>query len=300
MRASAAWRPLGVIVLGGAGVACGLTLVGSGGPDDGGGGGEDASTTDGHAVTPDGGVDGEDPNPSLDAGCVPVVVDDTLTTVNPMRWFGSSTQADYPAAKDPGNGQTMIALNASMQPSQRAGLWLRDRVPTTAFDVTFDYLVACKDDQYCADGMAAAWVDTEDAGSLGNGGAGRTLGIPKLSGGAAAIRLDVKLSDPDLAEDTFPTLMLHAMDAGPTDSSPTKVLRVDTLVRELRRVQLRLRKGQLTVMTSNDAGDVISAVGPTRSGFVGYFGFTASTGLHYDAAYVSSFHGEFYACDPPQ
>lgn len=284
--------------LGGAAVACGLTVVGSGSSDAG---------DDGPAITPaldaaiDTGEDGgrKDPQPSPDAGCVPVVVDDALTTFDELRWLASSTQADYPSAQDAGVGKPMVAVNASMQPSQRTGFWLRERVPTTAFDVTFDYLVVCTAGAYCADGVAAAWVDTNDAGALSNAGGGEALGIPRLSGGAAAIRLDVRLSNPNLSEDTFPTLMVHAMDAGPSAQTPTKKVTLDTLVGELRRVTLRLRNGQLSASSANDAGESVSIVGPTRSGFVGYFGFTAATGSHTDATYVGSFHGEFYDCEPP-
>lgn len=301
MGAPSAWRAFAVVGIGGAAVACGLSIVGSG-PGEAGPGDDAATSTEPRdAATVDVAVDGEEPRPTEDAGCVPVVFDDALTTIDELRWFREGTQADYPMAKDPGSGKTMVAINASMQASQRSGLWLRERVPTTAFDVSFEYLVACNDGQYCADGVAASWVDTSDAGTLGNGFGGKSLGIPKLSGGAAGIRLDVKLSDPDLGEDTFPTLLVHAMDAGPSDDTPSKSLRHDTLIGVLRTVKLRLRKGQLTVSTATaaDAGDAVSIVGATRSGFVGYFGFTASTGSHYDAAYVSSFHGEFYACDPP-
>jgi hypothetical protein len=286
-----------MFALGGAAVACGLTLAGSA-PEETSEGHEDASAISPHDAALDTGGDGDEQPPTEDAGCVPVVVDDPLTTLDTTRWLTSSEQVDYPTPKDPGIGTTMVAINPVMQPSQRAGLWLRQPVPTTAFDVSFDYLLACTDGQYCADGMAAAWVDTNDAGTLSNGGGGKALGIPKLSGGAAAIKLDVKLSAPDLAEDTFPSVMVHAMDAGPSDKTPTKVQRLDTLVGELRTVTLRLRKGQLTVSTSNDAGDAITVVGPTRSGFVGYFGFSAATGSHYDAAYVGSFHGKFYSCEP--
>lgn len=276
-----------------------LSVVASGGPGE---AGEDAATSepkDG-ASARETGVDVADALVDQDAGCVPsVVVDDPLTTISVLTWQTYSIQADYPAPKDPGSGTLMAAINASMQPSQRAGMWLRQPVPTTAFDVSFDYLIACKGGEYCADGLAAAWLDTTDAGALEKGNPGKELGIPKLPGGAAAIKLDVKLSDPNLNEDTFPTLIVHAMDAGTSDKAPTSTLRGDALVGELRRVKMRLRKGQLIVDSTNDAGTSISVTGPTRSGFVGYFGFTASTGLHFDAAYVGSFHGEFYACEPP-
>lgn len=282
-----------------AAVACGLTVVGSG-PED---AGPDTTLPSVEppeaAAADDAGVDGEDPKPSEDAGCVPIVIDDPLTAIDELRWLKSSTQADYPMAKDAGTGTTMAAVNASMQPSQRAGLWLRERVPTTAFDVTFDYLVACNDGAYCADGVAVAWVDTTNTSDLSNGNAGRALGIPKLGGGAAAIKLDVKLADPDDEEDTFPTLMIHAMDAGPSDETPTGTTVMNSLVGELRKATLRLRDGKLTVTSSNAAGEVVTVSGPTRSGFLAYFGFSASTGLHFDAAFVGSFHGEFYACQPP-
>ncbi|CAN5678770.1 hypothetical protein BH11MYX4_BH11MYX4_30060 [soil metagenome] len=296
MRFSAAWRGVVAVVLGGGAVACGLSAVASGSFDT---GDDDASVAPREdAVASEAGADAADAQPDADAGCVPIIVDDALTTISTLRWLTVSSQADYPKAKDPGTGTTMVAINASMQPSQHAALWLRDPVPTTAFDVTFDYLLACESGQYCADGIAAAWLDTGDAGALANANPGKELGIPKLGGGAAAIKLDVKLSAPNTAEDTFPTLIVHAMDAGTSDGTPTKMLRADALVGELRRITLRLRKGQLTVVSSNDAGAAISVVGPTRSGFVGYFGLAASTGLHYDAAYVGSFHGEFYACEP--
>ncbi|MEI9885768.1 MAG: hypothetical protein WDN08_04565 [Rhizomicrobium sp.] len=184
---------------------------------------------------------------------MPVVIDDPLTIISPIRWLLTSSQADYPQSADPGTGTMMAAINASMQPSQRAGLWLRDPVPTTAFDVTFDYIVVCDDDEPCADGVAAAWLDTGDAGVLATGNPGKELAIPKVSGGAVAIKVDVKLSKPDPKEDTFPTLIVHDMDAGTSDNTPTKMVRADTLVGALRRVKLRLRKGQLTVVNTDDA-----------------------------------------------
>jgi hypothetical protein len=297
MRRSAAWRYAGVGLLGGGAFACGLSVVASGEGD----AGEDAATVEPRdgAVASETSVDGADATFDQDAGCVPaVVIDDPLTTISILTWQTYSSQADYPQAKDPGSGTLMAAINASMQPSQHAGLWLRNPVPTTAFDVSFDYLLACTAGEYCADGVAAAWLDTADAGALEKGNPGIELGIPKLGGGAAAIKLDVKLSSPNTAEDTFPTLIVHAMDAGTSPKTPTAMLRGDALVGELRRVKMRLRKGVLTVDSTNDAGTAISVAGPTRSGFVGYFGFTASTGAHYDAAYIGAFHGEFYACDP--
>jgi len=295
MRRSAAWRYVLVGLLGTGAFACGLSVVASGAGD----GSEDAAT-----VTPqDGAIVSEtgvaDARVDQDAGCVPaVVIDDPLTTISVLTWQTYSSQSDYPTAKDAGTGVLMAAINASMQPSQHAGMWLREPVPTTAFDVSFDYLIRCKNDESCADGLAAAWLDTADAGALEEGNPGKELGIPKLPGGAAAIKLDVKLSAPDLSEDTFPTLIVHAMDAGTSDKTPTAMLRGDALVGEVRRITMRLRKGMLTVDSSNDAGTSITVTGPTRSGFLGYFGFTASTGAHYDAAYVGSFHGEFYACEP--
>ena len=297
MRRSAAWRYVGVAALGGGAFACGISVVASGAGD----GAADAAAVepqDGAIPTADG-ADGADANRSKDSGCVPVVVDDPLTgtTISVLTWQTVSSQADFPQAKDPGTGTLMAAINPTNQTSRHAGLWLRNPVPTTAFDVSFDYLIACEADEYCADGVAAAWLDTLDASALETGNPGKELGIPKLGGGAAAIKLDVKLSDPK-GDDTFPTLIVHAMDAGTSDKTPTNMERADALVGELRRIKLHLRKGQLTVDSIDDAGTAITVAGPTRSGFVGYFGFAASTGLHYDSAYIGSFHGEFYACEP--
>ena len=212
MRRSVAWRYVGVAALGGGAVACGISVVASGAGD----GAEDAATVDpldGAIATADS-ADGADANGSKDAGCIPVIVDDPLTSISVLTWQTVSSQSDFPQAKDPGTGTLMAAINATNQPSQHAGLWLRNPVPTTAFDVSFDYLLACKAGEYCADGVAAAWLDTLDAGALEKGNPGKELGIPRLSGGAAAIKLDVKLSDPNPGEDTFPTLIVHAMDAG--------------------------------------------------------------------------------------
>ncbi len=298
MRRSAAWRYVGVAALGAGAFACGLSVVASGNGD----GADDAAAVEPQdsSASADGSssADGADANRSKDSGCVPVVVDDPLTSISVLTWQTVSSQSDFPQAKDPGTGTLMAALNATDQPSQHAGLWLRHPVPTTAFDVSFDYLIACKGGQYCADGVAAAWLDTLDAGALEKGNPGKELGIPKQSGGAAAVKLDVKLSDPNVGDDTFPTLIVHAMEAGTSTTSPTNMKVDNALVGQLRRIKLHLRKGQLTVDSIDDAGAAITVVGATRSGFVGYFGFAASTGAHYDSAYIGSFHGEFYACEP--
>ena len=283
--------------LGAGAFACGISVVASGNGD----GADDAATVDppdGPLATTDS-ADGADANRSKDSGCVPVVVDDPLnaTTISVLTWQTVSSQSAFPQTKDPGTGTLMAALNAT-EKSQNAGLWLRNPVPTTAFDVSFDYLIACAEGEYCADGVAAAWLDTLDAGALEQGNPGKELGIPKQPGGAAAVKLDVKLSAPDPKDDTFPTLIVHAMEAGTSDTSATSMKRGDALVGEVRRITLHLRKGQLTVNSTNDAGTTIAVVGATRSGFVGYFGFAASTGAHYDSAYIGAFHGEFYACEP--
>ena len=218
MAARSAWRALAVVGIGAAAVACGLSIVGSG-PGDA-GSDDDASTgiDPREAAAADTAVEGGEPRPTEDAGCVPVIYDDALTTLDELRWIREGTQADYPAAKDSGRGKTMFAINASMQASQRS--------------------------RRCS---CTQWMP------------------------------------------------------GPPDETPSKALRHDTLVGVLRSVKLRLRKGQLTASTATaaDAGDAVSIVGATRSGFVGYFGFTASTGSHYDAAYVGSFHGDSTAGNQP-
>jgi hypothetical protein len=255
------------------------------------------SSTDldgGEEVTTDANGDaGGGGDAGADAACVPTVIDDALSTIDLSRWLPSPSMGGFPKADPnaPGMAKPMIALIDPMKASQRGGLWLNTPVPTHAFDVTFDYFIDCPNNDFCADGLAAGWIDTTSALDLAGGNGGGALALPNKNGGAVTITMlknmtsGYTLNPVTLATRTITT-------SAPGDS--TMSIADDSLVKQLRTASLRLRNGKVSVTIGG-----LTITGTTASDFTGYFGFTAATGTNFDGVYISSFHGEFYDCDPP-
>jgi len=157
--------------------------------------------------------------------------------------------------------------------------------------VTFDYIINCNGT--CADGMAVMWLNPQDAEDLEDGEGGERVGVPKAPGGAWSITL-LKNFDTGTTEKA-PTLTIHRLTdgmPGMTGSNQSS----DTLVRSLRTVTMKYRKGKASfsipgVATTSDQ--------EAPGGFMGYFGFTAASGSQSQAAFVSSFRGVFADCDLP-
>jgi hypothetical protein len=228
-----------------------------------------------------------------DAGCVPTVIDDALSTIDVQRWLPAPSMGGFPKAdpNPPGMPKPMIALITPMTAHLSGGLWLSAPVPTHAFDVTFDYFVDCPNpgDAYnslCADGLAVAWIDTKNALDLAGGKDGNSLALPTMRGGAVTITVaqNDKQTPVTLAIRTITTV---------APGSASKSITNDSLVKRLNTAAIRLRNGKVAVTVRG-----LGIEGSTASDFVGYFGFTAATGDAKQGAYVSSFHGEFYDCDP--
>lgn len=252
-------------------------------------GDSDATTDAGVTTDADSSVDAD-----ADAGCVPTVIDDALSTIDLERWITTANGPGYPQVEPspPGVAKAMISLIPPMTASKRGAIWLKTPVPTRAFDVKLEYFVNCPYNAVCADGFGVAWLDTPDAADLPIANGGGALGIPDKKGGAVTVTL---LKNMTINYTLNPvTLAVRTItDAAPGISDAASI--DDGLVKQLRGMTIRLRKGVATVTV----GGTTTTTGNTDSDFVGYVGIAAATGSSVDAVYVSSFHGEFYDCDPP-
>jgi hypothetical protein len=296
-------------------VGCGVDVVGVPAPMDGGPsvttppstspGTTDAapvltdSGADGSIVTPgDSGTDGDAPSDGgVDAPvpCLPTVIDDPLTTLDLSRWIKVSNDAAYPTVEEPPSQNVAMVVLLDMQQARRSGFWLKDPVPTRAFDVSFKYLVLCPMGNHCGDGFGVGWYNTTSPADLANADTGGGLGMPKTPGGALTISLLKNFQSNDTIKPVTQQI-LSVTNGLPGVVSTTSSS--DAYVRELRTVTLRLRSGVLAV-TNAGASSSQSTSGATTSSFTGMFGFHAGTGGDTGGFYIGSFHGEFYACDPP-
>jgi hypothetical protein len=302
-------------------VACGLDAVGAqaisdaspnGAPDgaapsegEGGGDGDGASPG-----LPDGDVPEATTIPfdagEVDAGCNTVTIDDPLSSISPSRWLVTSNgnNAGLPAVVGTTAGD--IVKLVTTRGGSRGGLWLANPVPLAAFDVQFTVYGACEStdwwDYSCADGLAAAWLDTTGVSSglgaaLGNAGSGSTLGIPTgLSG--AGIAIDYFQNAAPLSDPFVPSLETIAIDGTkpPATYDWTKAAAQHThLSGYTHTIGLRLRGTTLSVSYDGAPAYAPVTVPATPSGT---FGFTAATGGESAVFYVWDFHAVFYDCVP--
>lgn len=283
----AGWGRTGLFVGIAAVTACGLELVGTpyGDPL----AMSDASTNDGSARDASAVRDAKGP-------CTPTVVDDAFTDLDTLKWYSTTNDPGYPAVLSPPlKGPSMAALLAPNQNDRRGGLWLARPVPMLAFDVKFNYLVACPDSGACGDGIAAVWLDTTKESDLHDASLGDTLGVPRGQGVAVTVSLFLTNASTSTDEILVPpslSVVAFTADQGPPHGK-VSTLPIPELVGQRRTVKLRYRDGELSV--SDGEKELRANVVPPDLGF---FGFTAATGGASGSFYVSSFRGEFYSCEP--
>lgn len=229
----------------------------------------------------------------VDSGCNPIVIDDPLNTaVNTNLWIKANNDAaaDYPKLETNVIAtKAMTALIAPFGGSKRGGIWLKQRVPTRSFTVTFEYLVRCQG--LCADGLAFSWTNPPNEAGLNTGGIGDGLGVPDAPGGAFSVMYIKNYEGGGTTKE--PTLALHRLTTTMPGAIPSSQT-FDDLVRQLRAVTIRYRNGNATFSTPG-----LSASGQAPGDFLGYVGFSAGSGSSSQAVFVSSFHGEFADCDLP-
>jgi hypothetical protein len=295
-------------------LACGLDLVGTS-PDAGAGASPEAGAADG-AQPLDGAADGgpEDiadadtfevgstPFDSgvVDAGCETDPIDDPLSSIDPTRWLTVSNLTGYPRPERSGN-TNILHLLTSAYTGEYTGLWLKNAMPMTSFDVEFTVYGQCGNhyiwDPDCADGMAAVWLDTTTpgTGALSSAASGSTLGIPRSLSGAG-LALDFYPNAP-LGDQSAPALEVLAINGAKNPATYPWVVKSSPhgqLPGVTHRVRLSARGGSLAVFYD----DAIQFGGPVPIPTVarGSFGFTAATGSQTAYFYIWDFHAVFYDC----
>ncbi len=271
-------------------VACGLELRGEGTsiglPD----GSSDGAPSDVAAA------DQEPPPPT--PGCV-VEIDDALGGIDETRWMRILDQeADsqgLPKGETVGTQSHIVLAREGLQWA-RAGIFLRNAVPTNAFDIAFDFALVCLGG--CADGFAAAWLETTSEQALGNANDAHALGIPTgVRGGAVAIDL---FKNSETNDDQTPNLQILDIDPtkqpGDYDWSVQSSQTFPTIYATGHHVELRLRSSALKLVMD---GITLREGIVVPSGFEGTFGFVGATGNQTATMVVHHLKAKFYRCDAP-
>lgn len=274
--------------------ACGLQVLGKGGPAD---GGADASAE--LDAGDDASLDGpeEEGGSIVDAGCS-VVVDDPFAVLDPSLWLTTqdSENADYPKVVSIGS-ENLLALIAQNEKQARGGVWLRSNVPLTGFDLDFNFRTSCS---LCGDGFTVSWVAPATPDALDDAVDDKGLGVPsKLAGGAVAVDL---YTNGDLGDTDTPNVSLLDLDGTKVPGSyrwivTTSAKRVDLLnASGGSTLSLRLRG---TTMVVRVDGEVVTQGNVQTALAEGRFGFTASTGGRVSGFFVKDVKATFYRCDAP-
>jgi hypothetical protein len=235
--------------------------------------------------------------PDRDALCV-VTIDDALGSIDETRWmrvFDAEADASGLPKIETVDGQKAVVLAKEGVRWARGAIWLRNAVPTTAFDVAFDFKIDCEND--CADGLAAAWLDTTSEQALGNANEAGTLGIPaNVRGGAVAVDI---YRNGQSNDDPTPNIQILDIDGvrapGDYDWSVQTSNVYPSIDATGHHVELRLRDGQVRVVMDG----VAVREAKVTSAFEGTFGFTAATGGVSATFAVHHLRAKFYRCDVP-
>jgi hypothetical protein len=240
------------------------------------------------------------PTPTPDAGtpCSPEVeVVDALTTgldtLNRWKLEADASNVGYPRIEPSPFGVAALSLLRGATSDARGGLWLRERVPTQAFDISLSFFIGC---DACADGLAVAWLEALDLRVTDNANTGRSFGLPRaVRGGAAAIDL---YQNAETGDGTAPGLQLLDLDGvrDPGTYGWTKAaLPVPGVTKAEHKLELRARKGDVEARI--DGGPSVKA--RVKVGFLeGLFGITAATGGDTARFFVRNLDARFYRCDP--
>jgi hypothetical protein len=277
--------------------ACGLGVVGAGPPEliapDGSTSNEGgaAPEQDGSSRAADGDVT---PRPKCDGGRYV----DSLSTLDASSWIvlHDSSNGDYPKIDPSAEGPALSLVQPGAAASLGA-IWLGAPIAMKAFDVTFRYLMTCPDSGACADGLAVAWLEATDAGAgvLQAYTSTSTFGLPPGVPGAA-VSFDVH-QDVATGDGPTPAISFLALDGSVpgTYDWHSKSVVLDGGIDGSHDVSIRVRQGAAVVKLD---GTVVLE-GPVSVDFLGWFGFSASSGADIGQFVVRSFDATFYECDDP-
>lgn len=285
-------------------VACGLDAVGAIPPDvqADGEAGSDADTVDLDVTVADA-SSSRDADADADAGpkCDSGRYVDSLTTLDASTWFivHDPSNGDHPKI-DPSAEGPAVSLILPGAGSSLGAIWLQPPVDIRAFDVSFRYLMTCPDAGGCSDGIAAAWVESTDAGTaaLQTGTSTATFGLPPGAKGAGVL-FDVH-TDTATGDGVTPSVSLIALDGrtpGQYDwhAEAGADAAMEAGVIGDHDVKIRVRSGIAEVRLDG----VLVTKGPVRTDFTGWFGIGASTGAQLGTFVVRKLDATFYVCDAP-